>query len=623
MPHRTISPRDVPHGPSDVLASQSFQTLIDSIVADTGRPRDSVSEEVLDCLQEMCVLPSATNTSQVVWKRLSRWMSRAYRVDVDDAGLRDLRELGKDASLIFLPNHKSYLDPIILRSTLAKHGFPGNYVLGGDNLAFWPMAPLARRNGIVFIRREFKEAAIYKATLRTYLAFLLANQANLEWYIEGGRSRTGKLRPPRYGILSYVVDAFQAAGDERAYCVPVSITYDQQHEIGAISAEELGASKSPESVKWLVQYARDQSRTLGRVHLRFGEPLSIGAAMEQARAVEQEKAADRGDVEVVDLDRYAVPKIAFEVCYRINQVTPITPTSLVTFALLDNDDRALTQAEGRAVADPLLEYINKRGLPLTSDVDLSESGGIRRASTRLIREGVIEKYTGGTEPVYSINPDRMHEAGFYRNSIAHHFITRAMVEVAIVAVATHGADDVANAVWQQVKRLEDLLKYEFFFPARAELAADVAADVALVAPEWEQENLQSDTLLDRLRETPLHVAHRTIGPFLEAYKVVAVLLAERAPSRPLDRNEFLNECIGVARQWWLQRNLHSPESISKNLFSGAYQLAENRGLTGTGDEELTGRRKAFADELSEVVHYVQLVREMANDQEGLSRGVRA
>ena len=623
MPHRTISPRDVPHGPSDVLASPSFQTLIDSIVADTGRPRDSVSEDVLDCLQEMCVLPSATNTSQVVWKRLSRWMSRAYRVDVDDAGLRDLRELGKDASLIFLPNHKSYLDPIILRSTLAKHGFPGNYVLGGDNLAFWPMAPLARRNGIVFIRREFKEAAIYKATLRTYLAFLLANQANLEWYIEGGRSRTGKLRPPRYGILSYVVDAFQAAGDERAYCVPVSITYDQQHEIGAISAEELGASKSPESVKWLVQYARDQSRTLGRVHLRFGEPLSIGAAMEQARAVEQEKAADRGDVEVVDLDRYAVPKIAFEVCYRINQVTPITPTSLVTFALLDNDDRALTQAEGRAVADPLLEYINKRGLPLTSDVDLSESGGIRRASTRLIREGVIEKYTGGTEPVYSINPDRMHEAGFYRNSIAHHFITRAMVEVAIVAVATRGADDVANAVWQQVKRLEDLLKYEFFFPARAELAADVAADVALVAPEWEQENLQSDTLLDRLRETPLHVAHRTIGPFLEAYKVVAVLLAERAPSRPLDRNEFLNECIGVARQWWLQRNLHSPESISKNLFSGAYQLAENRGLTGTGDEELTGRRKAFADELSEVVHYVQLVREMANDQEGLSRGVRA
>ena len=102
------------------------------------------------------MVPSATQTSQVVWRKLSRFMSRAYRVDVDESALKNLRKLNDDASLIFLPNHKSYLDPVILRSTLAKQGFPGNYVLGGDNLAFWPMAPLARRNGIVFIRREFK-----------------------------------------------------------------------------------------------------------------------------------------------------------------------------------------------------------------------------------------------------------------------------------------------------------------------------------------------------------------------------------------------------------------------------------------------------------------------------------
>ena len=144
-----------------------FVELIDSITAETERPRDKVAEEVRDCLGEMAVVPSATQTSQLVWKRLSKFMSRAYRVDVDDHGLKHLRKLGKEASLIFLPNHKSYLDPVILRSTLAKHGFPPNYVLGGDNLAFWPMAPLARRNGIVFIRREFKDADVYKRTLRT------------------------------------------------------------------------------------------------------------------------------------------------------------------------------------------------------------------------------------------------------------------------------------------------------------------------------------------------------------------------------------------------------------------------------------------------------------------------
>lgn len=612
-------PRHQPQPPGVVIKSPQFEALIDALAAEMGTSTKSMTGQVESCLDEMCVQPSTTQSSQVIWRKLSSYMTRSYKVDVDDFGLSELRTLGQDASLIFLPNHKSYLDPIILRSTLSKWGFPGNYVLGGDNLAFWPMAPLTRRNGIVFIRREFKGDEVYKKTLRTYLAYLMGNNANLEWYIEGGRSRSGKLRPPRYGILSYVVDAFTSAGDETAYCVPVSITYDQQHEIGAISAEELGASKSPESVKWLFQFAGDQSRRLGRVHLRFGEPLSIGDAMTSVRDAEVLKAAEDGTPVPIDLDRYAVPKIAFELMHRINQVTPITPTSLVTFALLDNDDRALTVEEGASVLSPVLDYIAERGLPLTSDVETTATGGLYQSIKRLVREGVVERYDGGTEPVFRIAADRMHEAGFYRNSIAHHFLTRAMVELALVKVGEEGSTDVVGDTWREVKQLEDLLKYEFFFPTRSELAEAVAREVSLVVPDWEQEQWDPKTILTTLRKTPMHVAHRTIGPFLEAYEVVAILLANRAPSRPVDRKEFLDECIGVARQWWYQRQLHSPESISKNLFAGAMQLAGNRDLLGTGGEELRERRKAFADELSGAVRRVQVIRRMANEREGLAR----
>lgn len=607
-----------PLPPSEVIKSAAFQRLIDQITDESGRPRANVTEDVADCLAEMCVMPSATQTSQLVWKRLSKFMSRAYRVDVDEAGLKDLRDLGRGASLIFLPNHKSYLDPVILRSTLAKQGFPGNHVLGGDNLAFWPMAPLAKRNGIVFIRREFKEAQTYKKTLRTYLAFLMENNANLEWYIEGGRSRTGKLRPPRYGILSYVVDAFTSAEDETAYCVPVSITYDQQHEIGAISAEEMGAAKSPESVGWLYRYAKDQSRAMGRVHLRFGEPLSIGAAIENVRQAEALKAEERGESAPVDLDRYSVPKIAFEVCHRINLVTPITPTSLVTFALLDNDDRALTLSEGSAVLRPLLDYIAVRGLPLTSDVEVGEAGGLVKAMESLILEGVVNRYDGGTEPVYSINPDRVHEAGFYRNSIAHHFLTRAMVEVALLKVI-EADGDIVEGTWPAVRSLEDLLKYEFFFPSTRELADDVVRETTLVAPDWQSESWDPAKAYETLRNTPMHVAHRTIGPFLEAYEIVAIRLAERLPSRPVDKKDFIAECIGFAKMRWLQRTLHSPESISKNLFDGALQLAANRKLLEPGGEDLQRRRQEFADELTEAVRLVQEIRRMANAKEGLAQ----
>ncbi len=617
-----FDPQHRPLPPDEVVKTPVFVDLIDSITAETERPRDSVAEEVRECLGEMAVVPSATQTSQLVWKRLSKFMSRAYRVDVDDHGLKHLRKLGQDASLIFLPNHKSYLDPVILRSTLAKHGFPPNYVLGGDNLAFWPMAPLARRNGIVFIRREFKDADIYKRTLRTYLGFLLSNKANLEWYIEGGRSRTGKLRPPRYGILSYVVDAFNTIDDEAAYCVPVSVTYDQQHEIGAISAEEMGASKSPESVKWLYQYAKDQSRAMGRVHLRFGEPLSIGDAIASVRQDELAKAEELGEEPPVNLDRYAVPKIAFEVSHRINKVTPITPTSLVTFALLDNEDRALTLGESQAVLNPLLDYIALRGLPLTSDVEIGETNGLLRSMDTLISEGVVNRFDGGTEPVYSINPDRVHEAGFYRNSIAHHFLSRAMVEVATLQVVESG-EDIVDGLWPAVKALEDLLKYEFFFPSRRRLSESVARETELVVPNWQDQAWSAETAMRELRTTPLHVAHRTIGPFLEAYEVVAIRLAERLPSRPIEQKDFISECIGFAKMRWLQRSLHSPESISKNLFDSALKLAANRDLVAPGGEDLKLRRQAFANELTNAVRLVQEIRRMANAREGLTQEAHA
>ena len=148
-------------------------------------------------------------------------------------------------------------------------------MLGGINVAFWPIGPVARRSGYVFIRRSFKDDEVYKLALREYMAYLMRKRFNLEWYIEGGRSRTGKLRPPRYGLLAYLVEAFRSGGVEDVQLVPVSIVYDQLYEVGAMAAEERGAQKTAESLSWFVGYARAQGRRLGKVRVSIGEPLSL------------------------------------------------------------------------------------------------------------------------------------------------------------------------------------------------------------------------------------------------------------------------------------------------------------------------------------------------------------
>src|SRR5499427_6732323 len=290
----------------------------------------------------------------------------AWDVQVDTAGLERLRALNRKYALVFLPSHRSYADPLLLADVLAAHDFPPNHVLGGDNLRIWPITPLARRAGIVFIRRSFGDDEVYKLALREYLGFLLAKRFNLEWYMEGGRSRTGKLRPPRYGLLAYVAEAVARGRAEDAWLVPVAITYDQLREVSAMAAEQAGAAKQAEGLGWLAAYARGQLARVGTVYVRFAEPLSLRAALPPG--------GPDGDK---DAWRLALQKVAFEVAVRINRVTPATATALVTLALLGVRDRALTLGQVRAVMEPLRGYLTERELPYSREI-LESDAGVRR-----------------------------------------------------------------------------------------------------------------------------------------------------------------------------------------------------------------------------------------------------
>ena len=311
------------------MGSAQFAEVVEQLAERTGRPESAIRNEAETCLDELA--SHIDRRATAAWDRMGRWLTRSYVVDA--AGLPGLRELDRKHSLVFLPNHRSYLDPLVLRAALAGRGFRPNYVLGGVNLALWPLSELGRRAGLIFIRRSTRDDPVYPAMLRLYLGYLLRGRANLEWYFEGGRTRTGKLRPPRMGVLKWLVDAYRAnqaidPGVDDVILVPVSIVYDQQHEVSALSFEEGGGAKTPESLAWVVRFARAQSRRRGRVHVRFGPTLSLREALEEAAV-----RAGSGDSSEV------VPRVAFEVAHRINAATPITPSALVTFGLLDNDGR--------------------------------------------------------------------------------------------------------------------------------------------------------------------------------------------------------------------------------------------------------------------------------------------
>ncbi len=146
----------------------------------------------------------------VVTGGFRRLITKAYvELDYDHEELEALYRMGQRYPLVFLPTHKSHFDHQSLQFALYENGLPPNHTAGGINMNFFPVGPLIRRSGVFFIRREFKDNEAYKFVLRRYIDYLLQRRFPLEWYIEGARSRTGKLLPPKLGMLAYVVEGYQ------------------------------------------------------------------------------------------------------------------------------------------------------------------------------------------------------------------------------------------------------------------------------------------------------------------------------------------------------------------------------------------------------------------------------
>src|SRR5499427_2037197 len=322
--YRYKVPKDVVEAIED---SPEYRADVTALAARLGLTEPETAERTRADLDSLVASMSPVAVD-LLYGALRPLHAYAWDVQADTAGLGRLRELNRRYALVFLPSHRSYADPLLLADVLAEHDFPRNHVVGGDNLRIWPLSGLARRAGFVFIRRSIGDDEVYKLALREYLGYLLAKRFNLEWYMEGGRSRTGKLRPPRYGLLAYVAEAVARGRADDACLVPVAITYDQLREVSAMAAEQGGAAKKPEGLGWLASYARGQLTKIGTVHICFAEPLSVRDALGQ----------DDGGP---DAQRLAVQKMAFEVAVRINRVTPVTATALVTLALLGVRDRAL------------------------------------------------------------------------------------------------------------------------------------------------------------------------------------------------------------------------------------------------------------------------------------------
>jgi glycerol-3-phosphate O-acyltransferase len=588
----------------EILARPAFRGGVALLARELGKPESVIAKRAARYLREIAAAHSPL-VIDLAANLIRRLYTRGYgeALSYDRERLREIYQLTHGHPVVFLPTHKSNLDHLVLQYALYENGHPPNHAAGGINMNFFPVGPLVRRSGLFFIRRSFKDNPVYKLVLRQYIDYLLEKRFSLEWYIEGGRSRSGKLLPPRYGLLAYVVDSLRRGRVDDVYLIPTAIAYDQIQDVGDYVAESRGGKKQREGFGWFVGIVRGLQERLGNIYICFGEPLSLAKALGE-NAMNGDPDADEQSV--------AVAKIAFEVSVRINRATPITPTSLVALALL-GADRALTVDETVAVLKNWVRYVERRALPTTERLALDTADPVRAVLGSLVSSGVVTTFDEGPEPIYAIGENQHLAAAYYRNTIVHFFINSAIAELALLRAAEDdaGADRTAE-FWSETLRLRDLLKFEFFFAEKEEFHAEIDREVQLHTPDW-QRRLAAGP--DAIRALALQfrpfTAHRVLRPFLEAYRVVGDELVHLDARSAFDETTFLTRCLARGKQYQLQRRIQSSESVSKVLFGTALKLAGNRGLLETGAERIGERRQAFADELGEVIRRIDAIAALA------------
>ena len=465
------------------LKLEEKECLLDESSPSYLQDRERRSQEIVSSLVDitrdmvdkmMCKMESHTYI-RAAFYGTTQLLTRAYSgVHVSNEEVQRLREVAriaasKNQSIIFLPRHSSHIDYVTLHLICYRLGLTLPIVVAGDNLNFPVVGNFLQSCGAMWIRRSFAGDALYGTLAQAYIDTLMQLGYNLECFIEGTRSRTGKLLGPKFGILSFYLDSVLSGRTEDAYICPVSLQYDKVIEVDSYVTEMLGKPKEKENLADFLSASSVLSMNLGRIDCRFHEPWSLKQFIN-----EQQGRQDQGDglnfgtsARNSETRTRLLRTLGYRVLSDINSVSVAMPSALVGTVLLTLRGRGVGKSELVRRVDWLCDRIRANGGKVADFHGMPTEHVVDRAL------GVLGPQLVGTvdglaeETFYAI--DRF-QLSFYRNMTIHLFISESLICAALYTKVKQGGGPATQRLREtdlidQVTFLSQLFRGEFIFPA--------------------------------------------------------------------------------------------------------------------------------------------------------------
>ncbi len=601
----------------EVLRDRRLRDTLREVAKKTGRRESDVFDQARKYTREIAARYSPTMIAAL--ELLFRFVfHRIYDgIEIDRDGLARVARATKRSPLVLCPSHRSHIDYLVLSWVFVREGMMPPHIAAGKNLSFWPLGPILRRAGAYFIRRSFKGDDVYKAVFRAYIRRLLHERYPQEFFIEGTRSRTGKLLTPRLGMVAYEVEAFLESSRDDVVFVPVSIGYTRVIEQGSYHEELLGGEKEAEDVTGLIKASRVLRRRWGKIYIEIDEPISLAKFMAD-RGLDQQSITPQQKDELVN-------SLGWHIAYGIDRSTTVTPAALTAAALLSDRRRGMEMADAVARTRWLLEYVLRRPNPRVSRAVMKDEGGlldpaaVEEAVGTFADSNLVKVHWVAGRKVIEILPDGRLGLDYYKNNLLRHFAEISIMAHCVFAEASAaGGVQKApalsiSAIRERAASLARLLSHEIVF--RPGVAADTAFDETL-------DEMLSDGLLekvddDQVRITSfgggrLSILRMLTASLVEGYWLTARVAAELLSEGPAPEKELVRRILEEGRVLVLTGRLAASEALSKPVVQGALRVLVKRGLLerqGKRREAITGE-PALMTEIIDTIDPFVLVPEV-------------
>ncbi len=510
-----------------VLYHKNVLDVIQQEMSEKGTPEKKLRRKAYGYLKEIAADFSivyirffkATNDY------LFRKIFDGIHFDIED--FKKIREASSLGPVILVPSHKSHMDYIIISSMFYQNKLIPPHILSGSNLTFFPMGKIFRRSGAFFMRRSFRGLNLYAAVFKQYIKSLINEGYSIEVFIEGTRSRTGKVVQPRMGILKYMIEAIDEGYNKDLVFAPMTVNYDRILEENSYLKELKGKEKTAETTSGFIKSRKLIQRKYGSVYMGFNEPFTLSEM--------REKFLKEKNITDIDL---LTEELGYYIVKKINEAVIVTPFAITTASLLNTTARGFTRESIKKRIEILLSFLRTTDYKVTES--LKDNSNIDDIMDMVFdsyaRDGIISRADAHgeakndtvvqNEELYTIDHDQRGRINFYKNTITHMTLPVNMISLAVL-ITSANKKTTKNKVISEFEKIRDALSKEFVYP---DLLNDTDAIIESTLSHLASENYikidGKDIVFDESGDEVLKFFAGMIQDYIESYLIVLTTIAD-------------------------------------------------------------------------------------------------